>query len=75
MLFRSQETSRAGIAVWANEQSMREIYLKPFETAVKEGGATAMMSAFNRLGTTWCGANSTLLQMVLRDEWGGAAAW
>lgn len=66
-----QETNRAGIAVWANEQSMREIYLKPFETAVKEGGATAMMSAFNRLGTTWCGANSTLLQTVLRDEWGG----
>lgn len=65
-----QETNRAGVAVWANEQSMREIYLKPFEMAVKEGGATAMMSAFNRLGTTWCGADERLLQTVLRDEWG-----
>lgn len=65
-----QETNRAGVAVWANEQSMREIYFKPFEYAVKDGGATAVMSAFNRLGTVWCGANPELLTDVLRGEWG-----
>ena len=65
-----QETNRNGVATWANEQSMREIYFRPFEYAVKEGSATAVMSAFNRLGTTWCGARSELLQTVLRDEWG-----
>lgn len=65
-----QETNRNGVSTWSNEQAMREIYLKPFEYAVKEGGATAMMSAFVRLGTVWCGANYDLLTNVLRNEWG-----
>ena len=47
-----QETHRSsnGSCSWVTEQAMREIYLKPFEIAVKEGGATAMMSSFNRIG-------------------------
>ena len=49
---------------------MREIYLKPFELAVKEGGATAMMSSFNRIGTVWAGGSYELLTEILRDEWG-----
>ena len=67
-----QETDREynGILVWANEQSMREIYLYPFEIAVKEGGATGMMSSFNRLGMKWAGGSYALLTQVLRDEWG-----
>ena len=67
-----QETDREynGILVWANEQSMREIYLKPFEIAVKEGGATGMMSSFNRIGNTWAGGSYALLTEVLRNEWG-----
>lgn len=67
-----QETDREynGILVWANEQSMREIYLKPFEIAVKEAGAAGMMSSFNRLGMTWAGGSYPLLTSVLRDEWG-----
>lgn len=65
-----QETHRAGIATWSNEQAIREIYLKPFELATKEGGTTAIMSSFNRIGTLWAGANSDLLQTILRDEWG-----
>lgn len=67
-----QETDREynGILVWANEQSMREIYLLPFEIAVKEGGATGMMSSFNRLGMKWAGGSYALLTQVLRDEWG-----
>ena len=64
------ETHRDGLYTWLNEQSLREIYLKPFEIAVKEGNATGIMSAFNRLGTVWCGGNKALMTNVLRDEWG-----
>ncbi|MFC4223133.1 beta-glucosidase [Lysinibacter cavernae] len=67
-----QETNRAnnGLYVWATEQSLREIYLKPFEITVKESNPHAMMSAFNRIGTTWAGGSHELLTDVLRDEWG-----
>lgn len=67
-----QETNRDsnGLITWLNEQSMREIYLKPFEIAVKEGGTTAIMSSFNRIGTVWAGGNYELLTGVLRNEWG-----
>ncbi|KXT79028.1 glycoside hydrolase family 3 protein [Streptococcus sp. DD13] len=65
-----QEDNRIGVATWANEQAIREIYLKAFEIPVKDGGSTAIMSAFNRLGTLWAGGNKALLQTVLRDEWG-----
>lgn len=58
------------LCTWANEQSIREIYLKPFEMSVKEGGAKAVMSAFNYIGNTWAGASSNLLINVLRGEWG-----
>lgn len=67
-----QETDREynGILVWSNEQAMREVYLQPFEIAVKEGGAKGMMSSFNRLGMKWAGGSYALLTQVLRDEWG-----
>lgn len=87
-----QETNRMdnGLATWANEQAIREIYLKPFEEVVKEArttvryiadadgsveeremsAATAMMSAFNRIGAVWTGGSIPLMQTVLRDEWG-----
>lgn len=67
-----QETSRDanGVLTWANEQTIREIYLKPFEYAVKEGGTIGMMSSFNRIGTTWAGGSYELLTEILRDEWG-----
>lgn len=67
-----QETNRSanGLATWLSEQALREIYLKPFEIAVKEGGTTAMMSSFNRLGTEWAGGSYDLLTEVLRNEWG-----
>lgn len=67
-----QETDREynGILVWSNEQAMRELYLLPFEIAVKEGGAAGMMSSFNRLGMKWAGGSYALLTQVLRDEWG-----
>ena len=66
-----QETNRnTMLCTWASEQSIREIYLKPFELAVKEGGADAVMSSFNYIGTEWAGASNALCNTVLRDEWG-----
>ena len=65
-----QESNRIGIAVWSNEQAIREIYLKAFEILVKEGKTNAIMSSYNRIGTTWAGGHSALLQNVLREEWG-----
>ncbi len=58
------------LCTWANEQSMREIYLRPFELAVKEGGAQAAMAAHCYIGNKWCAGSSSLLDNVLRDEWG-----
>ena len=55
---------------WANEQTIREIYLKPFEICVKEGGANSIMSSFNCLGAVWAGGNRALLTDILRTEWG-----
>ncbi|OZG67531.1 glycoside hydrolase family 3 N-terminal domain-containing protein [Bifidobacterium eulemuris] len=66
-----QETNRNSmICTWADEQAIREIYLKPFEMAVKDGEATAVMSSYNYIGTRYAGAHSGLLNTVLRDEWG-----
>ena len=66
-----QETKRTEmLCTWSNEQAIREIYLKPFEMSVKEGGAQAVMSAFNYIGNTYAGGNETLLKTILRDEWG-----
>ena len=64
------ESNRHGVGTWANEQSIREIYLAAFEYAVTEGDCTGIMSAFNRLGTLWCGAHKGLTTEVLRNEWG-----
>ena len=46
------------------------MYFKPFEMCVKDGGTTAMMSSFNRIGLTWTGGSYALLTELLRDEWG-----
>ena len=58
------------VSVWADEQTIREIYLKPFELSVKEGGANAVMVSWSFLGHKWTGENSGLLNTVLRGEWG-----
>jgi len=65
-----QETNRNGVCTWVTEQAMREIYLKPFELAVKKGNAMGMMTSFNRLGTRWAGGDYRLLTEILRKEWG-----
>lgn len=66
-----QEDNRLSmLCTWSTEQAMREIYLRPFEIAVKEGEAHAMMSAFNYVGTEWAGGSYALQTAILRDEWG-----
>lgn len=69
-----QEQGRYGISVWANEQSIRELYLESFEGAIR-GGAMNVMTSFNRIGVVWSGAHYGLMTGILRDEWGmkGAA--
>ncbi|WP_186578476.1 beta-glucosidase [Aquibacillus kalidii] len=61
---------RNQLFTWSNEQAIREIYLKPFEIAVKEGGSLGVMSSFNYIGLTWAGGHEGLLTNVLRNEWG-----
>lgn len=66
-----QETNRNDILLtWANEQAIREVYLKPFEMAVKIGKCNAGMTSFAYIGNQFAGACSPLLNTVLRDEWG-----
>ncbi len=65
-----QESHREGVFTWADEQTMREIYLKAFEIPIKESPCLGVMSAFNRIGTNWCGGSSALLNDLLRGEWG-----
>jgi len=68
-----QETNRCSLLLtYADEQAIREIYLKPFEFSVKnfDGKSLAVMSSFNFIGDIPAGANPNLLNTVLRDEWG-----
>ena len=67
-----QETNRQsnGLYTWLNEQSLRELYLEPFEITVKEGETKGVMSAYNRIGAQWCGGSPALLIDLLRNEWG-----
>ena len=58
------------VSVWSNEQAIREIYLKPFEISVKQGGANAVMVSWSFLGDKWTGESSNLMNTILRDEWG-----
>ncbi len=89
---RGDRTGQYGLVTWANEQSIRELYLKPFEMVMKNGtvqlnylkeqqdgtfvrttkdfpASMAVMTAFNRIGTTWTGGSYNLITGVLRNEW------
>ena len=65
-----QETNRGSINTWADEQTMREIYLLPFEKAIKDGHSRGAMAAFNNIGNTWTGASYALMTELTRDEFG-----
>lgn len=58
------------VKTWLTEQTLREVYLKAFEIAVKEGGANAIMTAFNCIGAVWAGACDPMNNDILRGEWG-----
>ena len=66
----NQETDRGSVDVIAYERTMREIYLKPFEAAIKEGGAMCVMPAYNKVNGFYCSENAHLNNEILRDEWG-----
>lgn len=65
-----QETSRNNIATWADEQTIRENILRPFQYAVQQGGSCGVMTGFNRIGAVGCTDNYPLLTSILREEWG-----
>ncbi|MEV7692774.1 glycoside hydrolase family 3 N-terminal domain-containing protein [Microbacterium sp. NPDC089189] len=65
-----QEANRVGGAVFADEQSTRELYLAPFETSVREADARGVMASMNRVGARWSGGHAGLMTDTLRDEWG-----
>ena len=65
----NQDSYRDSLYTWLTEQSLREVYLRPFELAVK-GGASGLMTSYNRVGAVWAGGSRALLTDVLRGEWG-----
>lgn len=66
----NQETNRGSIDVIIAERPMREIYLKAFEAAVKEGGAMCVMPAYNKVNGYYGSENNHLNNVILRGEWG-----
>lgn len=64
------EIERMSVDAQVDERTLRELYLRPFERAVKEANAWGIMSAYNRLDTQHCAENRRLLTEILRDEWG-----
>ncbi len=66
----NQEFDRHDISSDADERSIREVYLPAFETAIKEGGVAAIMTAYNLLNGAHCSQHDWLIQTVLRKEWG-----
>ncbi len=63
-------TPNDGLAAWVTEQAIRELYLKGYQIAVEDGGATFAMGSFTRIGYTWCGGSYAVNTAVLRNEWG-----
>lgn len=70
LVMNDQEANRESAATFANEQTIREHYLRAFEGAYTKGGAMGTMTAFNRIGCTYAGSAKNLLTNVLRGEWG-----
>lgn len=65
----NQEIDRLELSVEADKRTMRELYLKSFEIAVKKGQPKAVMCAYNKVHSVWCSENRYLLQQILKDEW------
>ena len=65
-----QEFERMSVDVEMDERALREIYLRPFEAAVRQAGAWSVMAAYNRFRGRYCSENKPLLVDLLKDEWG-----
>ncbi len=65
----SQEIGRSSANSVVSQRALREIYLKGFEIAVKEGGASAIMTAYNPVNGYWSAGNFDLNTTILRNEW------
>ena len=66
----NQETNRVNVDAQVDERTLREIYLKPFEAAVRVAGAMSVMPAYNKVNGDYCSENEHLLNEILRGEWG-----
>lgn len=66
----SQETHRTETSVDIDERTMREVYLRGFEKAIKIGNPASVMCAYNKIHGMWCSENKMLLTEILRDDWG-----
>ena len=65
-----QDSMRDSLYTWMTEQALREIYLKPFQIAIAEGGLSGIMTSYNRLGAVWAGGSKALMTGVVREEFG-----
>lgn len=61
---------RDSVYTWMTEQTLRELYLKPFQMLVEDYDANGLMSSYNRIGAVWAGGSKALLTGILREEWG-----
>ena len=66
----NQENYRGFVDVRISDRAMHEIYLRPFEMAVREADAWGMMAAYNKVNGRWCSENEALLTTILRQQWG-----
>jgi beta-glucosidase len=66
----NQETNRGTVNIRVDDRAMREIYLAPFEAAVKEANVYSVMAAYNKIDGSWCSENDILLNQILKKEWG-----
>ena len=64
------EYERHSISSNIDAQTLREIYLLPFEMGIKEGNAKVVMSAYNKLNNIFCSSHQDLLIKILKEEWG-----
>ena len=66
----NQEDYRGFVDVRISDRAMHEIYLRPFEMAVREADAWGVMAAYNKVNGRWCSENEPLLTTILRQQWG-----